>query len=102
MDKSSEEITLDKATEILREEGAIIITVGIQDHHQDQEQLVEEILKQGQDHQNDMMRGINKKVHGLKAQPLKDFILGSSPSVNRELLTHIVTNVNTHPATQNF
>ena len=43
-----------------------------------------------------------KKAHGLKAQPLKDFILGSSPSVNRKLLTHILTNVNTHPATQNF
>ena len=44
----------------------------------------------------------NKKAHGLKAQPLKDFILGSSPSVNRKMLTHILTNVNTHPATQNF
>ena len=45
---------------------------------------------------------INKKAHGLKTQPLKDFILGSSPSVNRKLLTHILTNVNTHQATQNF
>ena len=41
----------------------------------------------------------NKKAHGLKAQPLKDFILGSTPSVNRKLLTHILTNVNTYPAT---
>ena len=31
-------------------------------------------------------------------QPLKDFIIGSSPSVNRKLLTHILTNV-THPPT---
>ena len=45
---------------------------------------------------------LNEKAHGLKAQPLKDFILGSSPSVNRKLFTHILTNVNTHPATQNF
>ena len=39
----------------------------------------------------------NKKANGLKAQPLKDFILGSSPGVNRKLLTHILTNVPTHP-----
>ena len=26
---------------------------------------------------------INKKAYGLKAQPIKDFILGSSPSVNK-------------------
>ena len=45
---------------------------------------------------------INKKAHGLKAQPFKDSILGSSPSVNRKLLTHILTNVNTQPATQNI
>ena len=44
----------------------------------------------------------NKKAHGLKAQPLKDFILGSSSNVNRKLLTHILTNVNTHPPTKNF
>ena len=42
----------------------------------------------------------DKKAHGFKGQPLKDFILGSSPSVNRKLLTHILTNVNTHPPTQ--
>ena len=37
------------------------------------------------------MRSVaNTKAHGLKAQPLKDFILGSSPSVNRKI-------VNTHP-----
>ena len=40
-----------------------------------------------------------KKARGLKAQPLKDIILGSSPSENRELLTHIITNVLTHPPT---
>ena len=34
----------------------------------------------------------NKNACGLKPQPLKDFILGRSPSVNRELLTHILTN----------
>ena len=34
---------------------------------------------------------VNKEVHGLKAQPIKDFILGSSPIVNRKLLTHILT-----------
>ena len=45
---------------------------------------------------------LNKKSHGLKAQPLKDFILGSSPSVNRKLLRNILTNVNIHPPTQNF
>ena len=44
----------------------------------------------------------NKKAHGLKSQPLKDFILGRSPSVNRKLLTHILTNVNTHTPTQIF
>ena len=41
----------------------------------------------------------NKKAHGHKAQPLKDFILGSSPSVHIKLLTHILTNVHTHPPT---
>ena len=40
---------------------------------------------------------VNKKAHELKAQPLKDFILGSSLSVNRKSLTHTLTNVNTHP-----
>ena len=38
---------------------------------------------------------------GLKLSTL-DFILGSSSSVNRKLLTHILTNVNNHSATQNF
>ena len=42
---------------------------------------------------------LNKKAHGLNDQPLKDFILGSSPNVNRKLLTHIITNVHTHPPT---
>ena len=32
---------------------------------------------------------VNKKAHGLKAQPLKDVFLGCNPSVNRKLLTHI-------------
>ena len=41
----------------------------------------------------------NKKACGLKAQPLKDVILGSGPSVNRKLLTHILTNIPTHPPT---
>ena len=40
---------------------------------------------------------LRKKAHGLNAQPLKDFILGSSPSVNRKLLTH--PNKHTHPST---
>ena len=31
--------------------------------------------------------------HGLKAHPLKDIILGSNPSVNRKLLAHILTNI---------
>ena len=34
----------------------------------------------------------------LEAQPFKDFILGGSPSVNRKLLTHILTNVDTNPS----
>ena len=38
---------------------------------------------------------------GLKLSPLKIF-LGSSPSMNRKLLTYILTNVNTHPPTQNI
>ena len=42
---------------------------------------------------------LNKKACALKAQPLKDIILGSSPSVNRKLLTHILANVPTHPQT---
>ena len=43
----------------------------------------------------------NKKAHWLKAQPLKDFILGRSPSVNRKLLTHILKMYPqpTHPPT---
>ena len=41
----------------------------------------------------------NKKAHGLKDQPLKDVILGSSPSVNRKLLPHILINVPTHTQT---
>ena len=40
-----------------------------------------------------------KKPMGFKAQHLKDVILGSSPSVNRKLLTHILTNLPTHPHT---
>ena len=32
----------------------------------------------------------NNKAHELKAQPLKYFIFGSSPCVNRKLLTHIL------------
>ena len=40
-----------------------------------------------------------KKPVGLKFSPLKDVILGSSPSVNRKLLTHILTNVLTHTQT---
>ena len=32
----------------------------------------------------------NKKAHGLKAQPLKDFILGSSPKCEQKI-------ANTHP-----
>ena len=53
---------------------------------------------QGHDHSRSMSMEVfkNKKGHGLKAQPLKDFILGSSPNVNRKLLTHILTNVPTH------
>ena len=38
-----------------------------------------------------------EKACGLTAQPLKDVILGSGPRVNRKLLTHILTNVPTHP-----
>ena len=41
---------------------------------------------------------VNKKACGLKAQPLKNIIPGSGPSANRKLLTHILTNVTTHPA----
>ena len=41
----------------------------------------------------------NKKAHGLNAQPLKDLILGSSSNVNRQLLTHILTNVPTYEPT---
>ena len=37
-----------------------------------------------------------EKACGLKVQPLKDIILGSSPSVNRKLVTHILTNIPTH------
>ena len=44
----------------------------------------------------------NKKALGLKAQPLKGFILGRSPSGNRKWLKHILPNVNIHPPTQNF
>ena len=40
---------------------------------------------------------LNKKAHGLNAQPLKDIILGSSPSVDRKLITHILTNVTNPP-----
>ena len=32
----------------------------------------------------------------ISSQPLKDINLGSRPSVNRKLLTHILTNVPTH------
>ena len=40
-----------------------------------------------------------RKPMGLKTQPLKDFILGSSPNVNRKLLTHPnkCTHTPTHP-----
>ena len=38
-----------------------------------------------------------KRTHWLKAQTFKDVILGSSPSVNRKLLTHILTNIPNHP-----
>ena len=44
----------------------------------------------------------NKKAHWLKLSPLKDFILGSSPSVSGKLLTHMLANVNTNPPIQNF
>ena len=37
-----------------------------------------------------------KKSVGSKLSPIKMFVLGSSPSVNRKLLTHILTNVSTH------
>ena len=42
---------------------------------------------------------INNKAHGLEVQPLKDFIPGSSPSANRKLLTHILTNIRILPHT---
>ena len=41
-------------------------------------------------HEHNIILSLNKEVLGLKAQPLKDFILGSSPSVNRKLLTLIL------------
>ena len=49
-----------------------------------------------------LKNNIKKKAHGLKAQPLKDFNLGSSPSVNRKLLTHILTNPPTHTQTSDL
>ena len=39
---------------------------------------------------------------GLKLSPLKTSFLAAVQVVNRKLLTHILTNVNTHQATQNF
>ena len=41
-----------------------------------------------------------KKARGLEVQLLKDVILGSSPSVKRKLLTHILTNIPTYPFAQ--
>ena len=38
-----------------------------------------------------------EKACGLKAQPLEYVVLGSNPSVNRKLLTHILTNTPIHP-----
>ena len=39
-----------------------------------------------------------KKPMGLKLSPLKTSSLAAVPSVNRKLLTYILTNVPTHPA----
>ena len=40
-----------------------------------------------------------KKPVGLKLSPIKDILLDSSLSVNRKLITHILTNIPIHPAT---
>ena len=40
-----------------------------------------------------------EKARGLKVHPLKDVVLGGTPSVNRKLLTHILTKVPTHTQT---